>query len=306
MSILNTVRGSLSLKVSLQLAVVVLLLTTGAAAVITAHETAQLEQLTLEKARTASVLGARFYGAALNHAIDAGLITVADAYDRNYVPIKGHDWGKSPRFHTRYDAVTDAAVVVFQDKFLDDPDFTFAIGMDENGYIPTHDTVFSQAATGNPDRDVLNNNKSRAEYEEALKAGKNTEGVLVQDYVRRRTGEQMWDVSAPIEVKGKHWGAFRVGVSKARAAAHARALLLLLAGVFAVFFAVTVGTMYAVVRGAMKPVVALTTAAEQISLGEALDVPIKPSTTDEIGRLTKQVDRLRASMKAAMNRLGHG
>jgi len=89
-------------------------------------------------------------------------------------------------------------------------------------------------------------------------------------------------------------------------AALQRGLLLLLAGVFAAFFVITVGTMYIVVKRAMGPVVALTAAAEQISLGEALDVPIKPSTTDEIGRLTKQVDRLRASMKAAMNRLGHG
>jgi HAMP domain-containing protein len=285
---------------------VVLLLTAGAAAVITVHETKQLESLTLEKARTAAVLGARFYGAALNHAIDAGLITVADAFDRNYVPIKGHDWGKNPRFHTRYDMVTDAAVVVFQDKFLDDQDFTFAIGVDENGYIPTHDTMFSQAPTGNPDRDVLNNNKAKADYEEGLKAARNTEGVLVQDYLRRRTGEWMWDVSAPIDVKGKHWGAFRVGVSKQRVAGLQRGLLLLLAGVFAAFFAITVGSMYLVVQQAMRPVVALTAAAEQISLGEALDVPIKPTTTDEIGRLTKQVDRLRASMKAAMNRLGHG
>jgi HAMP domain-containing protein len=51
--------------------------------------------------------------------------------------------------------------------------------------------------------------------------------------------------------------------------------------------------------------VRLTETAEQISLGEALETPLKPETTDEIGHLTKAVDRLRASMKAAMSRLGH-
>ena len=53
------------------------------------------------------------------------------------------------------------------------------------------------------------------------------------------------------------------------------------------------------------PVIALTAAADQISLGEALDTPIRSSSVDEIGQLTKTIDRLRASMKAAMSRLGH-
>lgn len=305
MGIVTAVRSSLGAKVSLKLGVVVLVLTGAAGGLITVYEQRQLELLTLEKAKTAAILGARFYGAALDHSIDAGLISVADAFDRNYVPIQGYDWGKNPRFHSRYDVVTDAAVTVFQDKYLDDPDFTFAIGVDENGYIPTHNSVFSQAFTGNPEHDVLNNNKAKADYEEGLKAARNTGGVLVQDYLRRRTGEWMWDVSAPVYVKGKHWGAFRVGVSKRRVAAAQRSLLVLLTGVFGAFCAITVGTMYGVVRAAMRPVVALTAAAEQISLGESLETPIRPSTTDEIGVLTKGIDRLRLSMKAAMSRLGH-
>jgi hypothetical protein len=304
MGFVKAVQGSLGAKVSLKLAAVVLVLTAGAAVLITAHEAAQVRSLTIEKAKTAAMLGARFYGATLDRAIDAQLLGTADVFDRNYVVIPGHDWGKNPRFHTRYDSFTDGAVLVFQDRYLEDPDFTFAIGVDENGYIPTHNTMFSQALTGNPDRDVLNNNKSKADYEEGLKAARNEGDVLVQDYLRRRTGEWMWDVSAPITVKGKHWGAFRVGVSRQRVAAAQRSLLLLLLGVFGAFFVVTIGTMYVVVRSAMKPVVALTASAEQISMGEALDVAIKPSTSDEIGRLTKTIDRLRISMKAAMSRLG--
>ena len=305
MRMFKVVQGSLGAKVSLKLAIVVLLLTAAAAAILTAHQEAQLRELTMDKARTAAILGARFYGAALDHAIDAGLITVGDAFDRSYVPIKGYEWGKNPRFHTRYDAVTDASVLVFQDQYLEDPDFTFAIGEDENGYIPTHNSIFSQPFTGNPEHDILNNSKSKADYEEGLRAAHNIGGVLVQDYLRRRTGEWMWDVSAPVFVKGKHWGAFRVGVSKKRVAAAQRSLLVLLAGLFGTFFAVTVGGMFLVVGGAMRPVVKLTAAAEQISLGESLEDPLKPATADEIGHLTKAIDRLRVSMKGAMSRLGH-
>jgi len=58
------------------------------------------------------------------------------------------------------------------------------------------------------------------------------------------------------------------------------------------------------VRRAMRPVVAVTEAAEAISMGEGLDTPIKTEAIDEIGHLTKAVERLRISMKAAMSRLG--
>ena len=68
---------------------------------------------------------------------------------------------------------------------------------------------------------------------------------------------------------------------------------------------VTIGAMYVMVRQAMRPVVQLTSAADQISMGEGLDAPIKSASLDEIGVLTKSIDRLRASMKAAMSRLGH-
>lgn len=305
MNIVKWVKGSLGAKVSLKLAVVVLLLTTIASLVIEAHETRQLERMTLEKARSAAMLGARYYGSALDHAIDAGLITVSDAYDRNYQPIKGHDWGENPRFHTRYDVVTDAAVLVFQDQFLKDPDFLFAVGADDNGYIPTHNTVFSGTVDGVPEKDPLNNTKTKATYEVAQNAAKSLQPTLVQDYFQKRTGRWTWDVSAPIYVKGKHWGAFRVGVSKEQVQAHKTSLLLLLTLIFAIFFVATVGIIYGVVQRSMRPVVALTEAAEQISMGDALEDPIRPTTTDEVGHLTKAIDRLRVSMKAAMSRLGH-
>src|SRR5512138_2677695 len=104
----------------------------------------------------------------------------------------------------------------------------------------------------------------------------------------------MLDFSSPIYVKGKHWGGFRVGVSMERIDARKRALIVTLATMFLVFAVVTIGTMFVVVRR----VVALTAAADQISLGEALDQPIRSGSTDEIGKLTKSIDRLRVSMKA--------
>jgi HAMP domain-containing protein len=305
MSLVSTVKRSLGLKVSLKLAILVAALTAIAAVIIVTSQTRQMEELTLEKAKVAATIGARQYGDFFDNTIDSGLATVADVFDRNYAEIKGYDFKDKPKYHTRYDALTDRAVLVFQDKILEHQDFMFAVGVDENGYLPTHNTRFQKPFTGDAEKDLAGNRTKRIFADPVgLAAAKNKDPSLVQIY-KRDTGETMWDVSSPIYVKGKHWGGFRVAVSMERIEVRQRALLLTLAAIFTLFTLVTVGAIFLLVHGAMKPVSRLTEAATQISLGEGLEVPIKPESEDEIGRLTKTIDRLRLSMKAAMQRLGH-
>jgi HAMP domain-containing protein len=304
MSIFDVVRTRLSVKISLTLAVLLLLLTAVAASFITTHETRQMEELTLEKARVAASIGARQFGDVLDNAIDSGALTVSDVFDRQYVQIAGYDFGAKPKFHTRYDSVIENWVLAFEDKFLEQDDFVYAVGVDENGYLPAHNTRYQKPLTGDPEKDLAGNRTKRIFNDPVgIAAAQNKEPTFLQVY-QRDTGETMWDVSSPIHVKGKHWGGFRVGVSMEKIGARKTSLILTLFAVFQVFAIVTIGTMFVVVHRAMRPVVALTRAAEQISLGEGLETPIKPSSADEIGLLTKAVDRLRVSMKAAMSRLG--
>jgi len=304
MSVVDTIRESLGLKITLKLAVLMVGLTAAAALGITVMQTQSMEAMTLEKARVAATIGAREYGDFFDNAIDSGLLTVADVFDRNYQEIKGYDFAGKPKYHTRYDAFTDRGVLVFQDKFLDHKDFLFAVGVDENGYLPTHNTRFQSPVTGDPVKDLAGN-RTKRKFDDpvGIAAARNTEASLVQVY-KRDTGETMWDVSAPIYVKGKHWGGFRVAVSMERIADRMMLLLWTLIASFGLFGAVTLGAMYFVVNGAMRPVRALTEAGNRISLGEDLETPIKSTEVDEIGRLTKTIDRLRQSMKAAMARLG--
>jgi len=305
MSIVEGVKKSLSAKIALKLAVLLLVLLSVAMFVIISEQARHLRQATLEKARITATMGARQYGDVFDDAIDAGLLGVNDVFDTNYVQIKGWDWGDVPKFHTKYDTFTDRAVLVFQDKLLEQNDeFLYARGMDVNGYVPTNNTVSQHPLDGTA-RDKLENrtkrlfNKTEAEVNRA----KNTEPFLLQVY-HRDTGETLWDASAPVYVKGKHWGAFSVGVSMKKIAARQRSLIYTLLAIFVVFAVVTLCAVYLLVRRAMQPVVALTGLADQISLGEGLENPIKTGATDEIGVLTKSIDRLRASMKAAMTRLG--
>jgi HAMP domain-containing protein len=304
MSLVTTIRSRLSLKISLALTLLLLVLTTGAAAIITVTRTQQMEASTLEKARLAASLGARQYGDTFDNAIDSGLMTINDAFDRSYVEIKGWSWGDKPKFHTRFDAFCDRAVLVFQDKVLENDDFLFAVGVDINGYLPTHNSRFQQPLTGAPEKDLAGNRTKRVFNDPVgLAAAKNSEPGFLQDYPRD-TGERMWDVSSPILVKGKHWGAFRIGVSMERIAAKQRTLILTLTGIFVAFALITIATVYLVIERAMRPVTELTAAADAISMGDGLDTPIRSQSTDEIGQLTKTVERLRVSMKAAMSRLG--
>jgi hypothetical protein len=304
MSLANAVRSRISVKISLTLAIVLLVLTALAATYITMHQTAQMEELTLEKARVSARIGARQFGDVLDAAIDGGALTVNDAFDRQYVPIKGYDWGDKPKFHTRYDSLIEPAVLVFQDAFLEQEDFVYAVGVDENGYLPTHNTRFQKPLTGDPQKDLSGNRTKRMFNDPVgIAAAKNREPGHLQRYARD-TGEIMWDVSSPVYVKGKHWGGFRIGVSMERIEARKQSLVVSLVVIFLAFATVTIGTMYFVVRSAMRPVVALTKAADDISMGEGLETPIRSESVDEIGVLTKSLDRLRVSMKAAMSRLG--
>jgi HAMP domain-containing protein len=240
----------------------------------------------------------------LEDGIDNNILTVGDVFDKNYTDIKGYNWNGVPRYHTRYDSYTDNVMVAFLDRFLVSEDIIAALGADINGYVPTHNSKYMQAFTGEAGKDLVNNRSKRMFKDDvAVKAAKNENAVLVQVY-HRDTGELAWDVSSPVYVKGKHWGCFRAIVSSAQIEKRRSELIWGLTAMFGAFAAITAAMIFVMLRQSMKPLIALTDLADTMSLGEGLENPIKPQTVDEVGRMTKAVDRLRASLKAAMSRLG--
>jgi HAMP domain-containing protein len=300
----GAIRKSITLKVSLILALVTLLTTTGAAIFITSRQVQTLEMLTVNKARLASALGAQMYGVLMEDGIDNGLLTPGDVFDTSYQEIRGYDWGGKPKYHTRYDGFTDRVVLAFQDRFLDTPEFMFAVGADVNGYVPTHNTPYQQALTGDVARDLAGNRTKRIFNSPVeLKAATNEAGTLVQQY-KRDTGADVWDVSTPVFVKGKHWGGFRIGVSVDEIMRHKTELMVALSATFAILLILSVAVIFVMVKRSMKPLEQLATTAMAMSTGEELDNPVKAATIDEVGRMAKSLDRLRTSLKAAMERLG--
>lgn len=298
------VRRSLTLKVSLVLMSVIVVLTSIAGYVIVSREVKAMESLTLDKARLAAVSGANAYSHMLEEGVDSGYLKINDLFAKDYEPIKGYDWGKNPRFHTKFDFYTDAKAPSIQETYMASSDVLYAVGIDAGGYVPTHNVVYQRPVTGKEAEDLESNRTKRIfSATVPMTAAKSEAPFLIQPYVRD-TGQPAWDVSAPISVKGKHWGAFRIGVSVDSVSALKAELTGTLLGVFALFAIVTIGVIALMVRRSMQPLVALTQLADDISTGEKLDQPVKPTSVDEVGRMAKSVERLRASLKAAMSRLG--
>jgi HAMP domain-containing protein len=69
-------------------------------------------------------------------------------------------------------------------------------------------------------------------------------------------------------------------------------------------FAIILGSIFAAAlgKGISKPVVDLTKAADEISMGK-IDTSINVKTNDEINELAQAIERMRMSLKKAMERL---
>lgn len=303
----NAIKRSLALKIAIWVGFVMLILIGIMGIVVTKQQTDEhfktMDDFLYTKAKLSSMVGAKTYGSFLDTLIDQNALSVEEAFDREYKLIEGYTW-KKPKYHTKYDSLLDATVLTFIDSFLSDRDFIFAIGVDIEGYCPVHNSRYQQPLTGDPEKDNIGNRTKRIfDDPVGLAAAKNNKDGFRQEY-KRDTGELIWDVASPIFVKGRHWGGFRVAVSMAKVEERAGAMVKTLVILFAAFIVVVLFVVFFLLKRAMGPVEKLTETADLISAGEALEKPIQVKSVDEIGRLAKSLDRLRTSMKAAMQRLG--
>lgn len=148
-------------------------------------------------------------GHLLESAIDRGELKLDDMFDQNHAPIPNT---KPQKFHTKFDSLTDRLLPNLQEPLLDKyREVTYAIACDKSGYVPTHNKRFCQPLTGDEKNDMLGNRTKRVFSDPVGKrCGVHEAPFLLQTY-RRDTGEIMHDISAPVYVKGRHWGGFRIG-----------------------------------------------------------------------------------------------
>ena len=193
--------NKLSVKIVSVLIMVMVVIMTAFSVYFVRSRRANMEEELLSKGRILAQTGARSMERILEEAVATGTLTQEQLFDEHYVPIPNTE---PPKFHTQFDRFTDQAVQALEDEFLKDDQIVFAVMTDRNGYIPTHNTKYSAPLTGDREKDKLNNRTKRMFNDPVgLAAAKNVEPMLKQVY-QRDTGETMWDLSAPVYVKGKH------------------------------------------------------------------------------------------------------
>ena len=160
------------------------------------------------KARAARI------AAIYEQALDRGQIRADDLFDMDYQPIPG----TNPRqVTTRALPFLDQVLPdILEEALSADSSIVFCAAVDRNGYLPVHNRKFSH-----PQGDDVVANEARSRNRRifddrtGFSAARNTREFLVQPYLRDMGGGTrvlMKDMSTPILVRGRHWGALRMGV----------------------------------------------------------------------------------------------
>jgi len=153
--------------------------------------------------------GARQIAVQFEMDIEQNRISVEDLFDRSYQLIPKTSPSK---FQTRFDRYTDQVLPPIQEPLLPRHEgLVFAIACTPQGYVPTHNKIFSLPLTGDIKLDTAQNRtKRKFDDRTGIRCGSHQQPVLLQTYTRD-TGELMHDLSVPIMVKGRHWGGLRLG-----------------------------------------------------------------------------------------------
>jgi len=289
---------SISKKIVVSLIVVLTIILGGFTTLLVKKRGEVLKEQLLTKGRTMAIVGAKTMERVFEDALLSGQLTEAQVFDTDYKKItEGPLSGTSiPKYHTAYDRYLDARIQTIEDTFLEEDSMVvFAVLVDHNGYLPTHNAKYSQLLTGDPERDRLNNRTKRLFDDEVGRAAGSYDGndgkkILRQVY-KRDTGETMWDISAPVYVRGKHWGGFRIGFSIQETEEEIAALRDTVAFSMLLVLLVASGTIFLVVSRITSPLKNLTEVAEEIAGGN-LDKTIELSSNDEIGKLATAFNRM--------------
>ena len=146
---------------------------------------------------------------ALENAVKSGQKSEEDIFSALYFPLL--PLASPPAFSTFYDDYTDKVITPIVDSYLAKDREILAVGLvDINGYIPSNNSKYSRPLTGNPEIDIKNHRTKRIFNDiTGLQASRNTREFLLQIY-RRDTGETTADLSVPVFVLNRHWGALRI------------------------------------------------------------------------------------------------
>lgn len=128
--------------------------------------------------------------------IEDGFVTESTLFDFRYTPIDKDGNHLTAPFVSYF----ENEISPIQEKYLSsDGRLVYIACIDKNGFIPIHNLKYRE--------------RSKRFFKDRISQAlsTNTESVFISVYLRD-TGETLLDISAPILIKGRHWGALRSGV----------------------------------------------------------------------------------------------
>jgi methyl-accepting chemotaxis protein len=240
------------------------------------------------KGKILALTGAASMEQVLAGAVSAGKFTLEEIFDSNYLPLAGTN---PQKYTTKYDSYLDEVITPLEDAFLKDEEIVFAVLVDRNGYLPTHNSKFARPQSGDIEQDTAYSRSKRIFNDPVgLAAAKSVAEVLIQDY-KRDTGEKMLDISVPVRVQGKHWGAYRIGFSTNKIEERVAELRKQIIGAMLLMLALCSVTIIGVVTLMIRPLHALTAAATRIAAGN-FEEEIAVSSNDEIGTVAATFNKM--------------
>ena len=143
----------------------------------------------------------------------AGQVTMDDLFDRNHEEIPGSNPVQYLAKHSRF--MDEIAQPLIEEIIASNDRITFCTPIDDTAYVSTNSLAVSKPQGDDPVWNMANCRHHRYYLDRTCKrAGLNQKPLLLQTYRRDMGGGvfvSMKDVSAPIFIKGRHWGGFRVG-----------------------------------------------------------------------------------------------
>jgi methyl-accepting chemotaxis protein len=152
-------------------------------------------------------------GAALEAAIGRGSLSEAALFEPAYEPVLGT---APQQYLTPAVPVLEDLLTPIQERLLQaDPQLSFCVAMDRNAYLPVHNRLYAQPQRPGDLAWNTANSRHRRIFDDraGLMAARSTDPFLVQSYARDMGGHRMvlmQEVDAPIRIRGRHWGGFRM------------------------------------------------------------------------------------------------
>ena len=95
----------------------------------------------------------------IENALKEGKITEEELWDRNYIPIENTN---PQKYKTKFTDFIKTYIQPIEDEVLNmDKKFVFVVLVDENGYLPAHNSIYDKPLTGDYKTDLAGNRSMR-------------------------------------------------------------------------------------------------------------------------------------------------